>query len=364
MSSKVTIYDIAREAQVSVATVSRILTGSAPVNPETKEKVEAVLQKYAFRPNRAARNLSYQRSTMIGVILPDITNPFFSTLFAEMQRHAIARDYSLLLFNAMNNLALESDGLAYLSRHQVDGLIFLGGRVNEVTPPLEYQKEIAAVSSKVPTVIVNGSMPNISAVTICTDEQSGIAQVVDYLAGLGHRRIAFLGGSDHITVTRNRQHAFREEVARLGLTVHDHWLITDGFSIESGEKAMEALLEVPDQPTAVIAINDLVALGILKAARRHHIDVPRDLSLVGFDDVYLTSVSSPELTSVSHNYEAFGRVIVETIIKRIKSEETPSVDSGSHAVGHSRLLSAPCQLTPPSSFIQTESDRRGRIRSC
>ncbi len=324
MSEKVTIYDIAREAEVSVSTVSRILTGNAPVNPETKQKVEAVLKKYDFRPNRAARNLSNQRSTMIGVILPDITNPFFSTLFAEMQHYAIAKDYSLLLFNAMNSLELESEGLAYLSRHQVDGLIFLGGRVNEITPPAAYQQEIAEVSAKVPTIIVNGTMPDVDAVTVCTDEQSGIAQVVDYLTALGHTRIGLLGGSDHITVTRNRQHAFREEMARLDLGVNESWLITDGFSIESGEKVLEALLQLPEQPTAVIAINDLVALGILKSARRHHIDIPNQLSVVGFDDVYLAAVSTPELTSVSHNYESFGHTIVETIVNRIKGKDVPT----------------------------------------
>ncbi len=323
VNSRVTIYDIAREAEVSVSTVSRVLTGSAPVNPETRQKVETVLQKYNFRPSRLARNLSYQRSMMIGVILPDITNPFFSTLYAEMQRHAIANDYSLLLFNAMNNLNLESEGLAYLAHHQVDGLIFLGGRVNEINPTAEHQRELAAFSAQVPTVIVNGAMPGSQTVTICTDERGGIAQVVDHLVGLGHQRIALLGGSDHITVTRNRQQAFREEMAAFGLPVNEAWLITEGFSIESGDRVMRTLLQMAEQPTAVIAINDLVALGILKAARRHHIDVPRQLSLVGFDDVYLAAVSTPELTSVSHRYNVLGRTIIETIIRRINGENTP-----------------------------------------
>jgi hypothetical protein len=159
--------------------------------------------------------------------------------------------------------------VAYLARHQVDGLIFLGGRVNEITPTPEHQREIAAFSAQVPTVIVNGEMPGIETVTICTDERGGIAQVVDHLANLGHQRIALLGGSDHITVTRNRQQAFREEMAAFGLPVNEAWLITCGFSIESGDKVMEALLQAAEQPTAVIAINDLVALGI-QNARRHH----------------------------------------------------------------------------------------------
>lgn len=324
MSDKITIYDIAKEANVSTATVSRILTGSAPVSPETKQRVEAVLQKYNFRPSRVARNLSIQRSTMIGVILPDITNPFFSTVFAEMQRDAISRDYSLLLFNAMNNLDLESEGLAYLSRHQVDGLIFMGGRVNEIEPLEKYKEELANFAARVPTVIVNGGMAGSDVVTVCTDEQDGIQQVVDYLAQLGHIHIGMLGGSAHITVTHNRQQAFRAALERLGLPFRDEWVIVNGFSIESGVRVMEALLECPTQPTAVIAINDLVALGILKVARQRHIDVPGTLSLVGFDDVYLTAVSSPELTTVSHNYGVLGSTIIETIIKRIQGEATPA----------------------------------------
>ncbi len=324
MSSKITIYDIAREAEVSVATVSRILTGSAPVSPETKQKVEAVLQKHKFRPNKLARNLSYQRSMMIGVILPDITNPFFSTIFAEMQRDALASDYSLLLFNAMNSLELESEGLAYLSRHQVDGLIFMGGRVNEITLAERYQQELVDFAARVPTVIVNGGIQSDLVSVVQTDERGGIAQAVAYLTQLGHTRIGMLGGSDHITVTRDRQSAFRESLSQSGLGVRDEWVITDGFSIDSGVKILDKLLQQPEQPTAVICINDLVALGILKAARHQHIDVPDQLSVVGFDDVYLSAVSTPELTTVSHNYAALGSTIIETIVKRINEETAPA----------------------------------------
>jgi len=324
VSSKITIYDIAREAEVSVATVSRILTGSAPVSPETKQKVEAVLQKHKFRPNKLARNLSYQRSMMIGVILPDITNPFFSTIFAEMQRDALASDYSLLLFNAMNSLELESEGLAYLSRQQVDGLIFMGGRVNEITLAERYQQELVDFAARVPTVIVNGGIQSDLVSVVQTDERGGIAQAVAYLTQLGHTRIGMLGGSDHITVTRDRQSAFRESLSQSGLGVHDEWVITDGFSIDSGVKILDKLLQQPEQPTAVICINDLVALGILKAARHQHIDVPDRLSVVGFDDVYLSAVSTPELTTVSHNYAALGSTIIETIVQRINEETAPA----------------------------------------
>ena len=324
MRDKTTIYDIAREAGVSVSTVSRILTGSAPVSPATKERVEAVLQKHDFRPSNAARNLSLQRSMMIGVVLPDITSPFYSTLFAEIQRYALANGYSVLMFNAMNNLDVESEGLEYLARHQVDGLIFLGGRVNEIAPDERYRAELAAFAQKVPTVIANGAMDGVKASTVCTDEQSGMTQVVDYLAQLGHQRIAMLGGVPRMTVTRDRQAAFREEMLRLGLPVVEDWLLADGFSIDSGFALMEALLRLREQPTAIIAINDLVALGILKAARHHQVEVPGRVSLVGIDDVYLSEVTAPELTSVSQNYGVLGQTIVETLLERIAGKSVPA----------------------------------------
>jgi LacI family transcriptional regulator len=325
VSEKITIYDIAKEAQVSIATVSRILTGSAPVNADTKQRVESVMQKYNFRPNKLARNLSNQRSMMIGVILPDITNPFFSTVFAEIQRYAMAQDYSLLLFNAMNNIQLESEGLAYLSRHQVDGLIFMGGRADEISLPDHYQQELLGFAAQVPTVIVNGGLQSDLISAVCTNEKDGITQVVEYLADLGHQHIGILGGSAHISVTRNRQEALREALQHLGLPVREDWFINEGFSIESGVKALELMLELSEQPSAVIAINDLVALGILKAARQHHIDVPRQLSLVGFDNVYLAEVSTPELTTVSHDYAALGQTIVDTIIQRMNGEAVSEV---------------------------------------
>ena len=322
-SSKITIYDIAREADVSVSTVSRILTGSAPVRPDTKERVEAVLRRHNFRPNRAARNLSYQRTMMIGVILPDITNPYFSTVFAELQRDALARDYSLLLFNAMNSLDLESEGLAYLSRHQVDGLIFMGGRVDEITLSDHYRDELEEFAAQIPTVVVNGGYESDLVSSVRTDDKGGVAQLVEYLTNLGHRHIGLLGGSDHITVTRDRQLAFRDTMAHFGHEVREEWLLTDGFSIDSGVRVLESLLGQPERPTAVICINDLVALGVLKAARRHRVSVPRDLSLAGFDDVYLAEVSTPELTTVSHDYPALGSVVVETMIRHIEQESVP-----------------------------------------
>ncbi len=322
MANKITIYDIAKEANVSISTVSRVLTGSAPVGQETSKKVRQVLQKYNFQPNMAARNLTKHPSKMIGVVLTDITHPFYSTIFASLQQSALQENYSLLLYNAMNNVALESRGLEYLKQHQVDGLIFLGGRINHVTLAPKYVRELKEFSENIPTLFMNGDIPSLHCHQVYTDEADGVTQLVEYLLGLGHHKIAFLGGSDDITVTGVRDGAYRKALVQAGIAIREEWIIRSDFSISGGMSAMEQLDALPERPTAIVAINDLVALGIRKYCGTHHIRIPEQLSLVGFDDVYLAEVISPELTTVSHNYELLGATAIETILKSINKQTT------------------------------------------
>lgn len=313
MANKITIYDIAKEANVSISTVSRVLTGSAPVGKTTLEKVKTVLEKYNFQPNMAARNLTKHPSMMIGVILPDITHPFYSTIFEILQQFALQADYSLLLYNAMNNPDLESRGLQYLQQHQVDGLIFLGGRINYANLPNHYLQELHTFTENIPTVLINGSVPKLKCHHVYTDEASGITQLVDYLVGLGHQHIALLGGNDDITVTATREGAFLRALNKIGLPIVPEWIIRGDFSIEGGMQAMERLHAQTHQPTAIIAVNDLVALGINKYCNKHQISIPDELSLVGFDDIYLAEIITPELTTVSHNYQSLGATAVHII---------------------------------------------------
>jgi LacI family transcriptional regulator len=322
MPEKITIYDIAKEAQVSIATVSRVLTGSAPVSKATEERVKVVLEKYNFQPSIAARTLMNSRSMIIGVILPDITNPFYSTIFTAIQKMALQFGYSLLLYNAMNNLEIESKGLNYLQQHKVDGLIFMGGRVNELELDKKYVQELKDFSADIPMVIVNGEVPELACTRVYADEANGIRKLVSYLVELGHREIALLGGIRSMTVSRNRELAFRESLTEYGLQLREDWIIPTGFSIQDGMDAIEKLNLVDDKPSAIIGINDLVALGIIKYCRIHDITIPADFSLVGFDDSYITEVTFPELTTMSQNYDVLAATAIETVMKCI--EETQS----------------------------------------
>jgi DNA-binding LacI/PurR family transcriptional regulator len=318
--AKITIYDIAKEANVSISTVSRVLTGSAPVGEATFAKVKSVLEKYNFQPNMAARTLTKHPSMMIGVILPDITHPFYSTLFEVLQQFALQANYSLLLYNAMNNPDLESRGLQYLQQHQVDGLIFMGGRINYANLPNRYLQELHKFTENIPTVLINGSVSGLKCHQVYTDEAGGITQLVDHLITLGHQRIALLGGNDGITVTATRENAFRLALNKAGLPVVPEWIIRGDFSIKGGMQAMEQLHHLPQQPTAIVAVNDLVAVGVNKYCVNHQISIPDQLSLVGFDDIYLTEVITPELTTSSHNYQVLGATAVNIIQQLINQQ--------------------------------------------
>lgn len=320
MANKITIYDIAKEANVSISTVSRVLTGSAPVGKATLAKVKAVLEKYDFQPNMAARNLTKHPSMMIGVILPDITHPFYSTIFEVLQQFALQADYSLLLYNAMNNPDLESRGLQYLQQHQVDGLIFLGGRINYSNLPNRYLQELHKFTEGIPTVLINGSVPGLKCHQIYTDEAKGITQLVEHLISLGHKRIALLGGDDNITVTAVREGAFRAALEKANLPIVPEWIIRGELSIQGGLQTMSQLHAQAQQPSAIVAMNDLVAVGVHKFCGEHQISIPRDLSLVGFDDIYLAQVISPELTTSSHNYAVLGATAVNIIQQLINHQ--------------------------------------------
>lgn len=320
-----TVYDIAREAGVSPATVSRVLTGSANVSAQKKERVQSVIQKYNYKPNAIARSLIKEESKMIGLILPDITNPFFAELFQQMENYTLRLGYSILLCNAMNdNYAnitnLESFYLKTLVEQHVDGIVLMGGRVNESKTNRAHAQEVVEVMDHVPVVMINGRMTGVDCYRVVSDERDGLFQAIDYLYNLGHRKIGFIGGMKGITSTDIKLRAFQSRVKEYGMTCEKGWVIPGTYSVGSGFDAMNQLLNSHELPTAVLAVNDSVAAGALKAAQKRGVSVPGDISIVGFDGTYITDIVTPELTTVRHDYESIARAAIDDIVQ--KSDRT------------------------------------------
>jgi len=320
-----TVYDIAKEAGVSPSTVSRVLTGNANVSREKAEKVRAIIDKNNFKPNAIARSLIKKESRMIGVILPDITNPFFASVFLEAESYAMSLGYSTLLCNSMGKPDIESMYLRILVEKKVDGIIMAGGRVNDTTTVKEYADEVKEIMEQVPFVIVNGRMTGVHSYRVYTDEAHGVDQLVDYLYRLGHRRIGFIGGIKGITSFDDKLKTFLTRANEYGILCENSWIVPGGFSIESGMESMNRLLSNRNLPTAVMAVNDFNAIGALKAAIKRGYNVPNDISITGFDNIYLTDVMTPSITTVSQNMAEIGRTAVDMVVnlangKKIKKD--------------------------------------------
>lgn len=322
MRKKITIYDIAKEAKVSPATVSRILTGSASVSAEKRAAVETIIKKYDFHPNILARSLLKNESKTIGFILPDITNPFFSTTYLETEKNALSKGYTIILGNSMGDYKIESHLLTVLREKRVDAIVFMGGRVNNVRKHQKLADELNLVAKTTPVVMINGKIPGDFCYNIKTDEEKGLAELMEYLISLGHKKIGILGGKKGVTSSHLKQNVFRKVLKAHGLPCNEDWIIETGFSISAGVEAVEQLMALKELPTALIGISDYVAIGIMQALQSYHIKVPDDISVAGFDGSYISSATNPKLTTVSQNYEQVGKETVDTILDILSNRTT------------------------------------------
>lgn len=317
----VTIYHIAKEAKVSPATVSRVLTGSANVREPAKSRVLELINKYNFKPNVMAQSLYLKQSKMLGIILPDIDHPFYSMIVKELERQALEKGYTCLLCNSMQNFSIEQAYLDNLISRQVDGIVFLGGRINQTQPTEELRTGMIDALRHVPIVFVNGKMDGVDAHTIRTDEASGVRRLLDMLDHHGHQTIGLLGGEVGVSSTDEKISVFRETMKEKRLTFKEEWIHSSGYSIEAGEQDAMHLIHLDDRPTAVLCINDFVAIGAIKMFRKFGLKVPGDISVTGFDDTYLAEHFPPGVTSVNHNYQKLAKKTIETLVGLIAQEE-------------------------------------------
>jgi len=324
---QVTVYDIAKEAKVSVATVSRVLNSTAPVRDSTRAKIEAIIQKYQFQPNAMARSLLKKETGIIGVILPDITNPFFPEVFSGAEQEGNESGHTFFLCNTIGFYDKESEFLNMMQEKRVDGILFMGGRINlkECDPSLV--QEVVEHAQRIPLVLVNGDLKNSDLTRVVVDEYAGTRLAVRHLIDLGHTRIGFIGGEHHMTTTSVKIRAFRKSLKEAGLPIREEWILPDSFSVESGRAQMDRILDLSDRPTAVCCVNDFTAIGAIKTAVERGLHVPDDISIVGFDDIPLSHHVIPELTTISQQANDLGRTAVQVLRKLMQKEKVKKVTS-------------------------------------
>lgn len=321
----ITIYDIAKEAGVSPSTVSRVLTNSANVRKEKKEKVQALIEKYNFKPNALAKGLADTRTRTIGVLAADIRNPYYAALFVAIEKAARQTEYTVLLCNSLGVTDTEKELLGKLQEQRVDAIIQLGGRVDDLISNEEYVELINQVMAATP-VVVTGKLDGTRCNVVRIDSMQAMELLMEHLLMLGHTRIALIGGRKDVLATFEKLQRYKQ-ILKEQMIPYDPQLVADdtGYDFESGYQAMNEMLEKGVIPTAVIAINDFAAMGIMKSLSEHHMRIPQDVSLVSYDNTYMAEMTIPRLTSIDYNYDEFGRKLVDTAVSLIENKKASKV---------------------------------------
>lgn len=299
-----TIADVARRAGVSTATVSRVLSGVGRARPQTEQRVQEAARELGFRPSDVARSLKRRSTLTIGLIVSDIENPYFPQLVKAVESAAIEAGYAILLCSAGDDAERESSYLQLLVDRRVDGLI-----VAASTLGLRQSAWLAV--APLPVVLVNTAVPDLGIPSIVSDNAGGGRAAAEHLIGLGHRRFAYLLPPPRNLDAPGRLDGVRAALAEAALSGAGRGdalaVAGGGPTVSGGEAAMRELLGREPRPTAVIAYNDLMAIGAMGAIRRAGLRVPDDVSLVGFDDVAFAAYVEPALTTLRQETVEMGR---------------------------------------------------------
>lgn len=315
-ATRSTLMDVAERAGVSHITVSRYFNQPEKLTPATRTRVEKAVQDLNYVPNAAAQTLVRGSSKLVALIVPDITNTFFTTLARGVEDAARAEGYTLILGNTDEDEAEERAYLELLAAHRVLGVI--------VAATAESARNISWVQKRnIPVVLADRQVPGIQADVVRADTRWGMYQLVQHLAGRGHTRIAFVGGNPGLTSLQDRLTGYREGIRECGLTEEVH---LGRFTRESGKAIIEELLTHDTLPDAIVAANNKVIVGVLDAIRRRGLRVPQDVAVACVDDIEPASLIDPFLTAVEQPAYEMGRQSMEILLSRIHgSKVTPQV---------------------------------------
>ncbi|WP_137932361.1 LacI family DNA-binding transcriptional regulator [Mesorhizobium comanense] len=320
MSDKVArLADVARTAQVSVATVSRYLNNQLQLPDDTATRIRQAIAQHGYQPNPHARSLSLGRSETLGLVVPDIANPYFARLAAAVEREAARQGYGLTLCASLNTQEREREYLARLSRTAVDGIIFVSNHADDgsLRDPIN--------SSNRRIVILDEDIAGVRGSKVFSDNEQG-----GYLAGrhmieMGHRQIAFFGGPEAMRSTQARLAGVRRAIEESGEPAELRDIYFGSYSPEHGRACAERFLSSGLGATALLVTSDEIMIGALEIFRREGVRVPDQLSLIGFDDIAPFVLFDPPLTSIRQPVEAMGRRAVDLLIRGLKGEDVDGV---------------------------------------
>lgn len=315
----VSLTDVAKLADVSIATVSRAISHPEKVAPPTLAQVQKAMAELGYKPNRVARRLRQKggRRHLLGLIIPDIQNPFFSEIARGVEDVAYANEFAVMLCNSDEDLRKEAFYLDVMRAESVDGIIL---------PPIDDRDSavLRLAEAGMPIVSVDRSLANGAIDTVEVDNRQGAFEAVDHLLRLGHRRVAMIAGRQNVSTSRDRRLGYEEALAAHNLPVRPDYIRVGDYKQASGLALARELLALPERPTALFVSNNLMTVGAMEAIHKQGLRIPEDMAIIGFDDLPWAETLDPPLTVVRQPAYEVGRAAAELLLKRLSNPAAPA----------------------------------------
>lgn len=317
--SKTRIKDVAREAGVSIATVSHVINNTRAVSDATRQRVMRAIEECNYYPNANARSLASGRSHTLGLLISDISNPFFPDLVKSIETVAFEKGYDVILSNTDYDAERTVNYVRRFIERKVAGVALMTSELD-----ISLIEELARFH--VPVVFLDLGSAGACMSNLVVDYEAGIEEAINHLVSLGHKRIAYIGGPRRLRSAARRFEAFCDSMRR-HLPDSEPLLIYEAdFRLPGGREAARQMLASSERPSAVIVANDMMALGVIEEFRRRGVRVPEDISIVGFDDIAFAALSSPPLTTICLPRAELGREAVEALLATIEHPERQGVE--------------------------------------
>ena len=343
------IRDVAKRARVSTATVSRTLNRQPSVQAQLAKRVWKAVEELGYYPNRSARALVSGRSRVFGLVVSEITNPFFPEIVQTFENLAVDHGYEILLTSTIHDPKRMELAVRRMIEGRVDGIAILTFRAEE-----ELLHHLRFRDTPLVFVDVGPKAPRVSNIRV--DYLEGIRQAVQHLAALRHTQIGFVSGPLALLSAVARKNAFRVAMREVSLPVRDEFVVEGNHRLEGGKQALQKLLKLGERPTALMCSNDMTAIGVMRHAFELGISVPEDMSVIGFDDIRMAEFLTPSLTTVQMSQTELARLAFEALLKEVKGQ-TPA-PQGTEYVLKTRLV-----LRSSTTFSSTHNPPKSQLKT-
>ncbi|MGI6679689.1 MAG: LacI family DNA-binding transcriptional regulator [Dehalobacterium sp.] len=326
-----TIKDVAKKAGVSKTTISRVLNSPDLVKQETKDKVLNAIQELGYRPNEIARSMVLKKSGILGLVIPDVLNPFFGETAKIIIDEAKERGYSVIVCNTSNNRDIEKEWVDFLLNKRVDGILFASV---QLTDP--FVEEIVRMGF--PCVMYNRRLRTKECDFVISNNKVGAQKAVEHLINLGHQTIGYIGGPARFSTHRDRLEGYKKALKKNGLEINKELICCGELDINFANEATKNLLQLSNPPTAIFADNDIMALESIEAILQSNLRVPEDIALVGYDDIHIASHQLIALTTVAQNKYDMSIIALEHLINKIEKDKELTADKPLNVTLEPKLL--------------------------